>query len=155
MIKHEEIKPKVGLKGWLEIRDNKTKELLLVVPNAILDVGLAAVALLLTNASAEPFLEACVGSGDTAVDVDVDTALETELGTAVATPSRVMTSVANDTAQFVSIHTGGSGGWAIKEYGIKTATGHIMLNRVVFSVINLAEGNELEFTYKVQVQRIA
>jgi len=155
MIESKVRKGLCGLKGWVEIRDNKTRELLLVTPNSILDCGLAAVALLLGDAAAEPFLEACIGTGNTAVNVAANTALETQVDTQVATPSRAMTAVANDTAQFVSVHTAPGGGWSIKEYGIKTATGHLMLNRVVFGAIALAEGNELEFTYKVQVTRVA
>lgn len=147
-----------GVKGWLEVRrinkETGEKELVGVFPNLITNLGLAQVALLLEDASAEPFLEACVGSGTTAA-ANTDTALETELDTQTPTVSRVQTSVANDTAQFVSVHTAGVGGWAVTEYGIKTATGHVLLNHVVFSAINLSQGNELEFTYKVQVQRVA
>lgn len=147
-----------GVKGWLEVRrinkETGEKELVGVFPNLITNLGLAQVALLLEDASAEPFLEACVGSGTTAA-ANTDTALETELDTQTPTVSRVQTSVANDTAQFVSVHTAGVGGWAVTEYGIKTATGHVLLNHVVFSAINLLQGNELEFTYKVQVQRVA
>lgn len=147
-----------GVKGWLEVRriDKKTgeKELVGIFPNLITNAGLAQVALLLEDAAAEPFLEACVGTGTNAA-ANGDTALQTEVDTQTPTVSRVTTSVANDTAQFVSLHTAPGGGWAITEYGIKTATGHVLLNHVVFSAINLAEGNELEFTYKVQVQRVA
>ena len=143
-----------GIKGWLEIRDNKTKELLRVEPNLITNGGLAQVALLLEDAAAEPFLDACIGEGTTAA-ANGDTALEDEVDVVLPTVSRVQTSVANDTAQFVSVHTAPGGGWAITEYGIKTATGHVLLNHVVFAAINLSEGNELEFTYKVQVQRVA
>ena len=142
-----------GLAGWLEIRDNKTKELLLVTPNTIVDLGLAAAALMLGDAAAPVLAKAWVGSGNTAVEVD-DDAMETPLGAAV-TPSfsRVTTLVTNDTMQAVSVHTALTGVWAVKEYGIFTSD-DVMFNHVVFSVINLAEANELEFTYKVQVQRV-
>lgn len=142
-----------GLAGWLEIRDNKTKELLLVTPNIIVDLGIAQAAKLLGDATATVLTKAWVGSGSTPV-ADINTVMETPLGAAV-TPSfsRVTTLIANDTAQFVSVHTAGVGGWAVKEYGIFTSD-NVMFNHVVFSVINLAEANELEFTYKVQVQRV-
>lgn len=144
---------KFGLVGWLEIRDNKTGELILRTPNTIVDGGLAIVAQLLGDDAAPVLTKAWVGEGSTAVEVD-DDAMEARLG-AAETPvfSQVTTLVADDTAQFVSVHTALSGGWAIKEYGIFTSD-DIMFNHVVFSVINLAESNELEFTYKVQVQRV-
>jgi hypothetical protein len=142
----------IGIKGWLEIRDYKTKELLQVIDNAILDIGLAMGAFQLITGT-KPLVSACIGSGSTAVEFD-DTALETQLDAQSVTPSRVQTAVANDTAQFVSVHTAGAGGWAVKEYGIKDADGKLF-NHVVFSVINLAEAYQLEFTYKVQVQRVA
>ena len=142
-----------GLAGWLEIRDNKTKELLLVTPNAIVNLGLAQAAKLLGDVAGTVLTKAWVGSGSTAVEND-DTAIEMPLGAAVTpTFTRVTTLVANDTAQFVSVHTAGAGGWAVKEYGIFTSN-DVMFNHVVFSVINLAQANELEFTYKVQVQRV-
>jgi len=148
-----ETKNLFGFKGWLEIRDNKTKELLLVTPNAIVNLGLAQAAKLLGDVAGTVLTKAWVGSGSTAVEND-DDAIETPLGAAV-TPSfsQVTTIVANDTAQFVSVHVAGQGGWAVREYGIFTSN-DIMFNHVVFSVINLAEANELEFTYKVQVQRV-
>jgi hypothetical protein len=148
-----ETKNLFGFKGWLEIRDNKTKELLLVTANTIVNGGLALAALLLGDATAAVLAKAWVGSGNTAVGV-TDSAMETPLGAAVVpTFTRVTTLVTNDTAQFVSVHTAGVGGWAVKEYGIFTS-GDAMFNHVVFSVINLVEANELEFTYKVQVQRV-
>lgn len=154
----DQLKTYAGVKGWLEARiiDKKTgkKRLVGVYPNLITNDGLAAVALLLGDAAAEPFLEACIGTNAAAALVG-DHTLGTEVDTKVATPSRVMTAVANDTAQFVSVHTAPGGGWAVTEYGIKTAVGHLLLNHVVFAALNLAEAAELEFTYKVQVQRVA
>jgi uncharacterized MnhB-related membrane protein len=142
-----------GFKGWLEIRDNKTKELILKTPNIIVDGGLAIAAKLLGDATAAALTKAWVGSGNTAVEVD-DDAMETPLGAAVVpTVSSVTTLVTNDTMQAVSVHTAGVGGWAVKEYGLFSSA-DVMFNHVVFSVINLAEANELEFTYKVQVQRV-
>ena len=142
---------KLSIRGWLEIRDNKTKELLQVVGNTIVNGGLAMAALQLGDGS-KPLVSACVGAGSTAVKNDDDD-LEDELDDQTPVFSRVQTSVANDTAQFVSVHTAGAGGWAVTEYGIKDEDG-VLFNHVVFSVINLAENYELEFTYKVQIQRV-
>jgi hypothetical protein len=154
----EKIDVQAGVKGWLEVRliDKKTgeKTLVGVYPNLITNVGLAQVALLLEDAAAEPFLDACIGEGTTAAQ-NTDTDLEDEVDNQTPTVSRVTTSVTNDTAQFVSLHEAPAGGWAITEYGIKTVTAHILLNHVVFAAINLSEGNELEFTYKVQAQRVS
>ena len=142
----------LGLIGQLEIRDNKTKKLLRRVRNIVVDVGLAQVALLLTSGSAEHLSKACVGIG-TAAAVVGDTDLGSQVDFQTPTASRVTTSVTNDTAQFVSVHTAPVGGWAITEYGIKT-NANVLFNRVVFAAINLAQGNELEFTYKLQATRV-
>jgi hypothetical protein len=147
------MKASAGLKAWIEVRNPKTGELLLVTPNTIVNGGLALAALLLGDATAEPILEACIGEGVTAAAI-TDVALESEVDTQTPAFSRVQTAVANDTAQFVSLHTAPGGGWAITEYGIKTAIGHLLFNHVVFAALNLAENNQLEFTYKIQVQRV-
>jgi hypothetical protein len=143
---------KIGLIGRLEVRDNRTRELILDVPNIIVNLGLANVADLLTNGATEPLSRGCIGTGAVAADA-ADTNLGAQVDYQIATATTVQTSVAGDTAQFVSVHTAPVGGWAITEYGIKTAAG-ILFNRVVFAAINLAQGNELEFTYKVQVTKV-
>lgn len=142
----------VGYHGWLEIRDPLTGKLLQKVDNLIVNGGLAQAAYLLVQGSAEPLSLGCIGEGTEAAD-ETDSALGDQVDSVSATASRVTTSVANDTAQFVSLHTAGVGGWAVTEYGIKTAGG-VLFNRVVFSVITLAQGNQLEFTYKVQVTAV-
>lgn len=142
----------VAYHGWLEVRDPKTGKLLLETPNLIVNGGLAQAAYLLGQASAEPLTLGCIGTG-TASAVVGDSALGTQVDSQTVTFSRVQTSVANDTAQFVSLHTAPSGGWAVTEYGIKTAGG-VLFNRVVFSAINLLEANQLEFTYKVQATAV-
>lgn len=140
------------LHGWLEIRNKKTGELLRKVDNLIVNGGLAQAAYLLVQGSAEPLTLGCIGEG-TAAAGPTDAALASQVDSVSVTASRVTTSVANDTAQFVSLHTAPVGGWAVTEYGIKTAGG-VLFNRVVFSVITLAEGNQLEFTYKVQATAV-
>jgi len=149
-----EKKTHVTFFGWLEIRNPRTGELIVRTPNTIVDQGLALATKALGDAAATVLTKAWLGSGSTAVEDD-DDAIETPLGAAVAPVfTQVTTLVADDTAQFVSVHTAGTGGWAITEYGIFTSDDK-MFNHVVFSVINLAESNELEFTYKVQAQRVA
>ena len=142
----------LGFIGFLEIRDNRTKKLLRRVKNIVVNAGLAQVALLLTSGSAEHLSRACVGTG-TAAAAATDTDLGAQVDFQTPTPTRVTTSVTNDTAQFVSVHTAPVGGWAITEYGIKT-NANVLFNRVVFAAINLAQGNELEMTYKIQATRV-
>lgn len=144
---------KLGLYGLLEIRDKKTGKLLLSKENLITNGGLAAVAGLL-GGTGSAFAYGAVGTGTTAAAV-TDTELQSQVDAAGATFSRVTTTVTNDTAQFVSTHTcNDSGGWALTEYALKTsASGGTILNRVVFSAINLAEDNQIEITYRVQVKR--
>lgn len=138
--------------GWLEIRDKKTGKLLDKIDNVIVNGGLAQAAYLLVQASAEPLTLGCIGEGAAGAN-PTDASLGSQVDSVAVTASRVTTSVANDTAQFVSLHTAGVGGWAVTEYGIKTAGG-VLFNRVVFSVITLAQGNQLEFTYKVQATAV-
>lgn len=142
---------KIGLIGHLEVRDLRTRALILDIPNLIVDAGLAQVANLLIAAASEPLYRSCIGTGAVAA-ANGDTDLGAQVDYQGATATRVTTAVTNDTAQFVSVHTAPVGGWAITEFGIKTVAG-ILFNRVVFAAINLAQGNELEFTYKVQATR--
>jgi hypothetical protein len=142
----------IDITGTLEIRDRKTGELVREVKNIIVNLGLAQAMALLGNAAAEPLSRACIGTGAVGAGAtDADLGAQVDFQT--ATYSAIQTAVAGDTAQFVSVHTAPVGGWAITEYGIKTSAG-ILFNRVVFAVINLAVGNELEFTYKVQATRV-
>jgi hypothetical protein len=138
--------------GTLEIRDRKNGELLLVQKNLITNDGLAA-AMFQLGDGGDPLTDACIGTGSTAAQ-NTDSDLEAEVDNQEPVFTQVTTVVTDDTAQFVSVHTGGAGGWSVREYGIKTTMGNLF-NRVVFAAITLAEGNELEFTYKVQAQRVA
>jgi hypothetical protein len=146
------LKNVVGYHGWLEIRNPLTGRLLQKVDNLIVNGGLAQAAYLLVAGGAEPLSLGCIGTGVAAANV-ADSSLGTQVDSVAVTASRTQTSVANDTAQFVSLHTAGVGGWAVTEYGIKTAGG-VLFNRVVFAAISLAQGNQLEFTYKVQVTAV-
>lgn len=139
------------INGQLEVRDHRTGEILLVKDNLITNLGLALVAFQLGDGSTE-LTSACIGEGSTTAAY-TDTALTSQVDAQTVTFTRIQTNVANDTAQFVSVHTAPSGGWAITEYGIKT-TGGTLFNHVVFAAINLAEDAQLEFTYKVTIQRV-
>lgn len=73
-------------------------------------------------------------------------------GKSAGTDSLVTTSVANDTYQVVSTLTA-SGSWAIQESGLFTAatsgTGD-MFAYSDFAVVNLAQNDSIQFTWKVQ-----
>lgn len=137
----------ISVKGIVTIKDRKTGQVILEKENVITDAGIAHIALLMGNADAQPFALGCIGSSNTE-PAPSDTDLGSQLDYKNATFARVATSISNDTAEFRTIHTAGAGGWTISEYGLKTLGG-IMLNRAVFSAVNLPEGNEFEFIYRV------
>jgi hypothetical protein len=65
--------------------------------------------------------------------------------------TRVTTTVANDTAQFVTTFTF-TGALAITEEGIfQVGSGSIMLASQSFSTVNVADGDSLQITHKVKV----
>jgi len=82
-----------------------------------------------------------------------NTALVAEVGTrATVTASRVTTTTANDTAQYVSTFTAGNATGALVEAGLFNAsTGPLMVSRVVFAVINKGASDSLDITWKIQL----
>jgi hypothetical protein len=93
-----------------------------------------------------------IGTTNTA-PVTGNTTLAAEVGTrAAVTPSRVTTTTANDTAQYVATFAAGNGTGAIVEAGIFNASSAgTMLSRVAFAVINKAAGDSLDITWKIQL----
>lgn len=88
------------------------------------------------------------GAGTTAV---TDTTLFTETGSRVSgTSSQQTTSTTNDTYRVVATHTA-SGATAVTNAGLFDAesTGNLFA-KADFSVINLADGDQLQITYNVQ-----
>lgn len=148
---------KQGVKGWLEARVQRAgeKDFVLIwrkpVRNTIVNNGLAQAALLLGDGAAVAFTLGCIGTGVTAATI-TDTALETQVDNQTAAFSREQTTVANDTAKWISTHTAPGGGWSITEYGLKNSGG-VLYNHVVFTAIPLAENDQLEMTYKSQVKK--
>jgi hypothetical protein len=130
------------------------------VKNLIVNAGKAAMAgLCISDVSVDTFDAIAIGTGTDAVDVG-DTTLETEITTnggqrrsgANVTGTRVTTSVTNDTAQLVTTFTF-TGGFAITESGIfnhATAGSGDLLARQVFAAINVASGDSLQMTWKIQ-----
>lgn len=152
------IKEFLGISGVVECRRRRAGggwEFLWAkpMPNMIVDAGIAWTAYLLMDDTPTKLTHGAIGSGTTAPAAG-DTALQTQLGSRIAAAlSRITTTITNDTAKYVSTFTA-AGSWAVTEYGtFSAATGGTMLNRVTFSAINLESSDQLEFTYKAQVQR--
>lgn len=149
---------KVKLKGHFSIKHIRDGEVIdeREIDNLITNAGMAAVAgLILTDVSVNDFDYIAIGTGATAANA-TDTTLESEIttgggarGTGVGT--RVTTSVTNDTAQLVKTYTF-TASFAVTETGVlNAASSGDLLCHQVFAVINVASGDSLEITWKVQV----
>lgn len=151
---------RLGIKGTLTARVRKSPRHPWVflwekpIKNLITNVGLGQVALLWGDGTALAFTKGNIGTGTNAPAVDQE-ALQTQVDSQTGTFSRETTTITNDTAKLISLHTAPSGGWAITEYGAFNTDGTpTMYNRVTFSAINLAETEQLQFTYKTCLARI-
>lgn len=125
------------------------------VSNLITNAGFAGAASRINGSGSEAvFTYIAVGTGTTAANV-TDTTLQTELATSglsrvSATASRVTTSVTNDTAQLTTTFSV-SGSAAVTESGVlNAASAGTLLCRQVFSAINVANGDSLQITWKIQ-----
>jgi hypothetical protein len=126
-----------------------------VIGNLVTNAGLALTAGLL-NGSGSPAAATyiAVGTGTTAAAA-TDTALQTETATsglsrAAGTVSLVTTSVTNDTSQITKTFSV-TGTVAVTESGVlNAASTGTLLCRQVFSAINVANGDSLAITWKVQ-----
>ena len=150
----------IKLKGWFQldhIRDGQIIDTR-IVPNVITNAGLAEVTgLLVDDVGGTSFDYIAIGTGTTAAD-STDTELEHEIisgggerrGGADVTGSRVTTTVTNDTAQWVTTFTF-TASFAVTESGVFNApSGGTMFCRQTFSAINVASGDSLQITWKVQ-----
>lgn len=146
----------IALKGSLEARVRRTNGewdhlWTKPVPNLVLFVGVAQMALLWGDGTALAFTKGQIGSDNTA-PVDGDTGCIAALDEQTGAFSRETTTITNDTTKLVSQHTAPGGGWSVKEYCARTSDG-TAFNRVIFTAIPLAAAEVLEFTYKAQVKR--
>jgi hypothetical protein len=123
--------------------------------NLITSAGKAAIAGLLGNTgSVNPFTYLAIGTGTTAAAIG-DTALQTEitdtgLARALATVTRVTTTVANDTLQLTKAWTA-TGAKAVTEIGaLNDSIAGILLGRQVFTAINTINAYVLTLIYKFQ-----
>lgn len=138
-----------GLTGsWVET---------LHVANLVTDAGKAGVASRINGADSEAaFTAIAIGTGTTAADVG-DTTLETEITTGggergAATASRQTTDVTNDTARLVKTFSFTST-FAVTEAGAlnNNTSGGVLLNRQVFTAVNVVNGDSLQVTINIDV----
>ncbi len=122
--------------------------------NLVTNAGKAQLALLAGDASAVPFTYLAVGTSNTAVAV-TDTALgaeitDTGLARAVATVSRITTSVTNDTLQLTYTWTA-SGIKTVQEMGIFNASSSgTLLGHKIITSITTANDDQIVGIYTVQ-----
>ena len=154
-------KEKIGVRGEVSYvltdKDGKVKEEKKVT-NQIQNLGLAAIASLIATdnpQSETAFDYMAIGSGngqlvtDTALATEITTAGGGRRGGADVVASSATTTVANDTVQFVTTWSF-TGPLSITEAGILNATpAGTMLAYQDFSVINVANGDNLQITWKI------
>lgn len=128
----------------------------LKVANLVTNAGKAGVASRINGAGSEAaFTYIAIGTGTTAAAAG-DTALQTEITTgggarAAATASRTTTDVTNDTARLVLTYTFSST-FAVTEAGaLNAASAGVLLNRQVFSAVNVVSGDSLQVTIDIDV----
>ena len=153
---------KPHLKGALELilsdKDGKIKDRRFF-PNLVVNAGFAAVAgLILADVTVNDFDEIAIGTGavapaagDTALGAEITTGGGSRLTGANVTGTRVTTTVTDDTAQLVGTFNF-TASFAVTESGVfNDPTTGDMLARQTFSVINVANGDSLQVTWKIQV----
>lgn len=124
--------------------------------NLVTNAGKAGVASRINGAGSEAaFTYLAIGIGTTAAAAG-DTTLQSEITTnggarAAATASRVTTDVTNDTARLVYTWTF-SGSFAVTEAGaLNAASSGVLLNRQVFTAVNVVSGDSLQVTVDIDV----
>jgi hypothetical protein len=151
------VKSKVGLYGELEVLHIRNDKVIdrHYFPNVITNTGIAEVAGLINEVTSGGFTYIAIGTGVTG-ELVTDSTLESEISSgggsrASATPSRITTAVTNDTAQL--LHTFSfTSGFAVTESGIfDAASVGVMLARKTFTAMNVANGDAIQITWKVQV----
>lgn len=124
-----------------------------VMIDGITNAGKAAVAgLILTDVAVNDFDYLAIGTGVTAFNA-AQTTLVAETHRVAGTGTRVLTAVANDTAQLVVTFSGFAGTEAVTEIGeFNAAAAGDMLMRQTFAALNVDwdEGDSIVMTVKVQ-----
>lgn len=125
--------------------------------NLITTAGKAGVASRINGSGAEAaFTAIAIGIGTTAAAVG-DTALQSEITTnggerGAATASRVTTDTTDDTARLVKTFTF-TGSFAVTEAGAlnNNSAAGVLLNRQVFTAVNVVSGDTLQITINIDV----
>lgn len=127
-----------------------------IADNLIVTKGKELVADQLGGTTTAPVTAIAIGTGTTAAAAG-NTALETEITTnggarGAATVTNVTTTTTNDTEQWVKTFSF-TGSFAVTEEGLldNNTSGGNLLARQVFSAVNVANGDSLQITHKVQV----
>ena len=141
------MKQQVKMKGRFTILKNGV--VVRQVENLITNAGFAAMSgLLLVDISETAFDYIAIGTGTTAANV-ADTTLETESMREAGTGTQTTTTVTNDTAHLESTFNITST-LAITESGIlNAASSGIMLNRTVFSAVNVINGDTIVIKWDI------
>lgn len=127
------------------------------IQNLVTNAGFAAVASLLLSdvgsaGEAFDYIAIGIGTGQTASSTTLSSEVTTNGGErAASTGTRITTTETNDTAQLVLTYNF-TGSFAVTESGVfnDTAAGD-MLCVQSFSAINVANGDSLQVTWKIQV----
>lgn len=129
----------------------------LQMSNLITSAGKAGVASRINGSGSEAaFTAIAIGIGTTAANA-ADTTLESEITTnggqrGAATASRTTTDVTNDTATLIKTFSL-TGTFAITEAGSlnNNSSGGVLLNRQVFTAVNVVSGDSLQVTINIDV----
>ncbi len=121
-----------------------------VVHNGVTQSGIQEVIKLIgAIGTTEAFKYMQIGSGTTAFS-STQTALVSEIESTTATVSIGTTSFSGDTLVLVGTF-GFSTTYSVTESGVfNAATGGVMLARTTFGVKNVAKGDTLQFTWRIQ-----
>jgi len=135
------------IKFTTNVKIIKNGEIVKNVTNTIVNAGLAALSgLLLLDIGGTAFDYLAIGTGSSAVTA-ADTTLGTESYRVAGTGTQQTSSVANDTARLTGSFSI-TGTHAITEAGIlNAASTGTLLNRTVFSAVNVNSGDTLEIQW--------
>jgi len=143
---------RMGLRGWVEGKHFRGSSLIgeFATPNIVVNNGKAQAAGLINGVVTNFFEYLAIGTGTT-TPAAADSGLAAEVGTrGSATCTRQTTTVTNDTAQLVATFTF-NGSTALTESGIfDSSSSGSMLTRATYAAINVASGDSLQLTWKVQ-----
>lgn len=147
MINTDELKVTGSVNVVIHDENGNTKENF-IIPNLVVNSGLAFIASRMKDATATAMSHMAVGTGTTAASA-AQTALVTQLGSRVALTSSTVTSNA---IAYVATFGAGVATGALTEAGIFNAsTSGTMLCRTVFAVINKGALDTMTITWTITI----